>query len=225
MLKYFIYIASLFVICTNLVFAQAVKITSTPQAEVNIGIENGTYQVKIENLSGATLNNASIQVTLPTGITYVAASLNESSAFQVRESNISNLSAPVFIANSLPNATSYQFRIAYKGSCQAVTNQLAGAVFRNNITVTSSAGTFAHTSTAYNILYPSLTITTISPKTYTLLNKATYTRSISVVNGGNGSLNEFYISDSHLAGLQVTAVNKGALTGGNLIYLSALRAA
>ncbi len=221
MSKQFIYFASLFVVCTNLVFAQAVKITSTPQAEVNIGIENGTYQVKIENLSGATLNNASIQVTLPTGITYVAASVTETSAFQVRESNISNLGSPVFIANSLPNATSYQFSIKYKGSCQAVTNQLAGIVFRNNITVTSSAGTFAHTSTAYNILYPSLSITTISPKTFTLLNKATYSRSITVVNGGNGSLNEFYVSDTRPAGLQLMSVNKGSLTGGNLIYLSA----
>jgi uncharacterized repeat protein (TIGR01451 family) len=201
--------------------AQNIRITSTPQAEVSIGTENGAYQVKVENLSGSVMNNVTFQVSLPTGMNYVSGSLSESSTFQIQEKDISNLNSPVFQANSLSNGSYYQFTLQYKGSCQAVNYQLGGNIFRNVVTLSSSLGSVTHTSVAYNILYPSLSITTINPKNQTITNKGSYTRQITVVNGGNGGITDFYISDSHPAGLQITATDKGSLTGGNLIYLSA----
>lgn len=200
---------------------QTVRITSTPQAELSIGTENGTYQVKIENLSGAVMNNVTFQVALPSGINYLPGSLIETSSFQLQENNISNLNSPVFRANQLANGAFYQFSIQYKGSCEAINYQLAGNVFRNTITLTSSQGIITHHSVAYNILYPSLSITTINPKNQTITNKTSFTRQLTIVNGGNGGVTDFYVSDVHPSGLQITGVSLGALTGGNLIYLSA----
>ncbi|GAA5021012.1 hypothetical protein GCM10011506_03590 [Marivirga lumbricoides] len=216
----FLPLISLFLVISTELRAQ-VNITSSPQAEVNIGVSAGSYQINIENTSEAILQETNIVISLPEGMQYVVGSLQETSNFQVAIADASNLSQITLQAADLPAGESYQLSIQYSGSCEAVAHQWEGNIFRNIVSLQSSLGNFNHTSSAYNILYPSLSITRITSKNKSIANKESYVRKITIVNGGNGGINQFFLSDDHLAGLQITNVNVGQLTGDSLLSLSA----
>ncbi|UII19758.1 FG-GAP-like repeat-containing protein [Fulvivirga ligni] len=196
-----------------------INITSVPQEEVNMDVENGDFQVEIENRTGSTVSGVVITISLPSGVKYIPGSLSEDSNFQISELNVSNLSTPTFQASNLPNESSYLFGIQYSADCDAINFQLEGGVFRNGVSVSSSAGSFNHTSDAYNILYPALTITSVSPKNQNINNQDTTVRSITIVNGGYGGLQEFYVGDQHPQGLEILSVNKGSFSNG-VIHLT-----
>ncbi|UII26303.1 FG-GAP-like repeat-containing protein [Fulvivirga maritima] len=199
-----------------------INITSSPQEEVNIGPERSSYQINIENLSGEILQNVGIQVSLPEGIEYLEGSLIDHNGFQISESDISDLQNPEFSAANLPNGQSYSLTVEYKGTCTAIDHQLAGNIFRNLVTVNSTLPEATHTSEAYNILYPSLAITSITPKNKTLPNGESFQRTITIVNAGYGSTDNIYIKDLHPVGMEITDVDLGALMGDSLITLSSV---
>ena len=193
------------------------EISSVVTPEVTVCGAAEVYQVRLDNPSnGSTISGVSFTVTLPQGMEYVSGSLTESTNSNVAEQNVSNLNAVVFSASNLAAGDSIVFDIQIEANTQAIIYQQQGNVFRNSIQLSHSAGQVSHTSNAYNVLYAALSIINVSPTSQTVISGNTTTRSITIVNAGNGKLSTFSISDvTNKVGLDLISTNLGTLNASN----------
>ena len=74
--------------------------TSVTQ-EIDICIDQGTIELEYLNTSGFALTGQEITVEFPSGITYVAGSLTDTSGYNVVEEDISDLANPIFSMDDL----------------------------------------------------------------------------------------------------------------------------
>jgi len=202
-------------------FSQEAQILITNPTGVNVCDASQQVDIQIVNIDTEALVNNSISIVLPTGIEYVTSSLSEQSSFNISEQNITNLSSIVLSADDLPLGQTMQFSINITANMDAIVYQDAGNVFRNDVTLSYDGGSTNSLSNAYNLYYPVLTITNISPSSKNLNSGDSFTRNITVVNAGNGRVSAFKINDVHATGIDVTSVNIGSLDGaGAIITLS-----
>ena len=180
-------------------FAQDISFSNTVAPEIHVCAESETFNVSFTNTSAGTFSNVSVTVNFPTGISYVAGSLNESSTFNVQESNISNLSAVTFSMNNIPSNGAVSFDIGVEAGFAAIAHQQAGNIFRNNVivdyTLNSIASNDNEQTDPYNILIPALSITKVEKMAETVFVGQTYTRKVTIVNGGYGKLSSFTLKD------------------------------
>ncbi len=190
--------------------------------EITVCDDAEVFQVTIKNVSLSSLNAPLIQITLPTGIKYVLGSVSESTNSNVSQSNTSDLGAPVFSANNLNAGDSIKFEIEIEAGIPTIVYQQQGNVFRNLVNLTYTGGSENHTSNAYNVLYAALSILSVSPTSQTAVTGDSVTRSITIINAGNGKLSSFSLSDvRNLAGVDLILTNIGTLNGAqNEITLS-----
>ncbi len=170
-----------------------------------------TFTVEFSNTSGGTLNGVEVVVSFPTGVEYVSGSLVETTSLNVQEDNISDLSSVSFSMNNLPSGGTATFSIDAVADFDAYNNQLAGNIFSNQVTVNYSGDSETDMTDAYNILYPALSITQVNPMSATVFVGGTYTRTVTVVNGGYGSVSSFVLKNTYGADITLDAVDVGAL--------------
>ncbi|PHS06070.1 MAG: hypothetical protein COA88_11310 [Kordia sp.] len=211
-------------ICLGLhiqVLGQEAQILITNPTGVNVCDASQQVDIQILNIHTGTLVNNSITIVLPTGIEYVSSSLSEQSSFNISEQNITNLSSIILSADDLSVSQTMQFSINITANMDAIVFQDAGNVFRNDVTLSYDGGSTNGLSNAYNLYYPVLSITSISPTSKNLNSGDSFTRDITIVNAGNGRVATFKINDVHASGIDVTSVNIGSLDGvGAIITLS-----
>ena len=100
----------------------------------------------------------------------------------------------------------------------AIAYQDGGGVFRNNFTFQCDEATLSEESDSYNILYPVMSIIAVSPTSQTFISGTSITRTINIINGGNGKTSALYITDVHNSIiLSLDAVDIGVISGDTII--------
>ncbi len=183
---------------------------STATALTVCGSED-IFVVEFINTADSTLENVEILVELPDGIEYVPSSLSDSSIFNVVESNISDLAAVLFSADDIPSGASITFSFDAIANFNAYTNQLNGNIFSNTVTVNYTGNSESDVTDSYNILYPALSITLVDPMAASVFVGESFTRTVTIVNGGYGSLSSFVVKDVYDSNLSLDAVDIGTL--------------
>ena len=192
-------------------FSQNIQITIVNPAGVNVCDQAETVEIEIQNRTASALSSVSIDFVLPSGINYQPSSLNEISAYNIQEQDITNLSSIVLSSNDLPSDSTLRFTIDITADMSAITHQNNGNIFRNNVQINYAGGSKNKQSNAYNLYYPVLSILSISPTSKTLISGDSFIRQIEIVNAGNGRVSAFLLSDIHAEGIELTAVDIGIL--------------
>ncbi len=196
----------------------AATISSTVTSEMEVCLNSESFELVIVNDSTATLTNVSVVVALPSGIRYVYGSLFETTYSKVQEQNVVKNNNLIFSSGNIPAGDSIKFSIAVAAFQDAITFQDAGNIFRNTVTIHYDGGSETHVSDAYNILYPALTILSVSPNAATILSGNSLTRNVTVINGGNGKASTVYLTDVRNAStLTLDATSLGTISGDTIV--------
>ncbi|MBL4709301.1 MAG: hypothetical protein JKY48_12770, partial [Flavobacteriales bacterium] len=204
------------------IYSQNVTISSTVPSSLTVCHTSDTFYISILNETTNELNTPNITINLPEGIEYIPGTMNESTSKSLQEFNISNLEQVIFSSSNIPAGDSLKYSIEIRASVAAVDYLLLGNVIRNQITIAYSSGSTSAQSNSYNLLYAALNIISISPVSKSLFSGETFTREITIVNAGYGSLSSFYISDiRNNTSLDLMSSNIGLLnTNKDSIFLS-----
>ncbi|MEM6804243.1 MAG: VCBS repeat-containing protein, partial [Bacteroidota bacterium] len=179
--------------------------------EITICAEQAAMSLEYLNTSGFSLTGQEITVSFPDGVTYVSGSLSGTSDFAIRETDISELAAPVFEIEDLLDGEIASFSLAYEASIEARDLILNDGVLQNQIRIQTNEGLAEQTTAPYNALYPALNILKITPKDQSLVSGDTASRTIKIVNGGYGRVENFFLTDIHDQGLELVATDLGTI--------------
>jgi uncharacterized repeat protein (TIGR01451 family) len=200
---------------------QSITFANTVPSNLTVCQTGEQFTVSFTNKTGATMPSFSANVQFPTGIAYVAGSLTNVLGTTVTQQNISNLSNVTFSGGSLANNASAQFTITASASMAAYTAAQSGMIFKNTITITHPGGSSSKQTSAYNVLYPAISITAVNPMAASAYVGQTITRTVSIVNGGYGRASTITLSDIHNSNLTWVSADKGTLnSAGSILTLS-----
>jgi len=220
-----IYLSFCFLLLTHIVFAQGNRlvVTSEIPTELTVCGEQKIFTIQAYNPSPNLLTNVSLVVNMPSGMLYAAGSVAGAT-----EQNISDLSNPVFAITNIATLTNRNITFAASAGCDVMAYLAAGLPARNIARVNYTANGFntfdSDTSFTYIIKQPNLSITSVTNQSYSGNVGDTYTRCITITNGGLGALSQFVFTDQHGNGIQINSIDKGTrITQGNseIVTLSA----
>lgn len=198
-------------------FSQDIDFDFTVTEELEVCQSAVTFQVVATNNTGATIENPIIQVELPTGITYVPGSLVEITGLGMGEYDVALSSALQYNCSDIPVGDSVKFDISFSAGMSAVSFQESGGIFRNNVGIIHDEGFEFELSPSYNILYPAISILSLSPFSQTVISGDTTTRSYTIVNAGFGKTETIYITDVFTPGATLVSSNHGTVSGDTIV--------
>jgi len=169
------------------------------------------FTIAFTNESTETLTNVTANVEFPNGIQYDAGSLNNVIGGTVQELDVNNLEQISFSISNLVAGGTISFDGKLSAHFDAYQFHTSGGIFRNKVTVNYLGGSESTETEPYNILYPALTITKVEPLSVTAFVGQTFTRKVTIVNGGYGQLTTFVLTDTYDNNLQLTGTDKGIL--------------
>ncbi len=171
-----------------------------------------TFVVSFTNQTGSTLTGVTLNMQMPHGISYVTGSLSETTSFNVQEQNVSNPQNVTFSMNDVPHGQTVSFNVTLEAGFAALAWLDAGNVFRNTLILNYNGGSDTTQTNSYNVLYAALTITGFSPSTASVYVGQTFTRTVTIVNGGYGSLSSFVLKDTYDSNyLQLVSTDLGTV--------------
>ena len=180
--------------------------------EVEVCRNSELFTINFTNESNATLTGISLSVDLPPGMVYESSSLQGINGPAVSEQNVSDANQPVFNIGNLAVNDSVEFSIELSASVATIAHQNGGGIFRNNYDLQYTGGNDTHEGDAYNVLYPALSILSVSPSAQAAVSGATVTRQINIVNAGFGPTASFDLHDNpNAANLTLTGSNYGVI--------------
>ncbi|MEO0899149.1 MAG: FG-GAP-like repeat-containing protein [Bacteroidota bacterium] len=202
------------------VMGQTVKLSSTLDYEITTCGDAGDFDFQVINDTSVTLKPLSFQIDLPTGMKYVASSVAAIEGGPFTEMDISDLNNIILGTDSLAVGDTLSFRISYTANCNTVTFQQAGNLLENETTVFYNGTSQKETSSSFNLLTAALSITGVTPTSYSGLAGSSFTRQITMFNGGTGALNEFKLAKIHDSNIAVSASDIGILnaTGDTITF-------
>ena len=177
-------------------------IAEDPVNFANRDFEAGTLTVTISSLPSS---SASVKITLPTGIEYVANSLQKSrGSATISHVSSSPINAPVFnISGNAP----ITFTIKRKVTKNALGGLLApGTIFKDKVVVTAGSATDQKESNAYELPIPNIVVQ-LSEPTHNNASGVSV-KTFNLRNTGAGAVKDIYFSIKYPAGV----------TGNELIY-------
>ncbi len=190
-----------------------VEINSTVSAEIYVCTGSGSMAIELVNNTSTALTGPKVTVKLPQGIQYQSNSLTETTSYNVQEDNVSSDTALTFSMNSIGSGDTVLFEIKFEAGVLAVTAQQGGLIFRNNVLLSHSTDTISIWTSSFNILYPVLAILSVSPNQTTIVSGTSTTRTISLINGGNGKLTSFFlVHDINSSELTIDSIDQGILS-------------
>ncbi len=218
----FVLFLVLAMVSINQVNAQNISFDNTiPQAGLTVCGDAETFEISFTNNTESVLQNPSIQIDFPTGIKYQIGSLNENSSFNIQESSTSNLGSITLSSNAIPVGATATFSIAASADFDAYNAQLAGATFQNTITINYTGGSVIEDTDSYNILYAAISVINVNPMSASVFVGQTFTRTVTLVNGGYGSVSSIDIVEIDDANLRLDGTDIGTFDANtNTITLS-----
>ncbi len=202
------------------------SITSIVPSQITICGEAKLFTISITNPSPFSITNDTLVLSMPPGINYQASSMTGGATLitTIYNSNYTKyfFLLPPIPAYSPPPATLPSLNLTYtaKAQCNVLQFMSGGGIIKNDVRINYTANNvatydFINTST-YFVKSPFLTITSISNQSYSAVIPATFTRCITVINGGSGELSSFSITDVHAAGIAISSISTGVLTNTGL---------
>ncbi|MFK7979627.1 MAG: hypothetical protein AB8G86_06575, partial [Saprospiraceae bacterium] len=191
--------------------AQNISFDNSVPAEIMLCENTKTFTVSFTNETTAALSNVSVNVRFPAGIEYQTGSVGNAVGGIVQEQNVSNLENITFSLSNIPVDGTISFDLEVDAHFAAYLFHTGGGIFRNTVNVNFTGGSASDETDPYNILYPALTITKVEPLSVTAFVGQTFTREVTIVNGGYGSLNTFVLKDTYDSNLELTGTDKGVL--------------
>ena len=170
-------------------------IAEDPVNFANRNFEAGTLTVTISSLPSSSAN---VKITFPTGIEYVANSLQRTSgSATISHVTSSPASAPVFnISGNAP----ITFTIKRKVTKNALGGLLAsGTIFKDKVVVTAASATDQKESNAYALPIPNIVVQ-LSEPTHNNASGASV-KTFKLRNTGNGAVKDIYFSVKYPAGI------------------------
>ncbi|MEL7340811.1 MAG: hypothetical protein AAGM67_10020, partial [Bacteroidota bacterium] len=210
----------LFTLNSNEAPLEDVFFSLSVDAEITLCDDGGTFVIEFVNGHVEPLSGQEILLGFPDGVQYVAGSLVDTSSYQVREDDISDLSLPVFTLDNVEPGGMVQFEVSYEADAAARAFILGGNTPRNFVKLSTNQGVAIDSSDAYNILYPALSILSVNPNSQLVHTGDTTTRSFQITNGGYGRLSELIVTDLHDEGINWVSANLGTLNAsGDSLFL------
>ena len=195
--------------------AQVANISITNPVGVNVCDTAAVSRIEIINITDTLLSSGEINISFPEGISYETSSLNEISQYNLVENTTDDLSDITLSLDDLPAGDTLVFEIGMLAQMEAIAFQDAGNVFRNQLQINFAEGSVNKTSNAYNLFYPVISITEVSPSSQSINSGESFTRHITIVNAGNGRVSSFFIKDSRNGDINITDLNIGLLNANN----------
>ncbi len=207
-----LYLSFVFIFFSLITKAQLLNTTtSTTPADITVCGATKTFSVTINNPSPFTLSNVKVGVTMPTGVVYMPTSV-----INATDTHTIATSTPNFIIANLPTLTAVTVTFTVKVTCAVLPFLASGATIENKYKITYTGNgtnyTDNHTTVNYSVKQPNLSITTFTNQSYAGNIGDTYTRCITVTNGGVGELSEFTLTDAHGNGVVINSVSNGVWT-------------
>ncbi len=175
------------------------------------------FEVTVENTTGAALENISVQINFTTNSgTACGAAYQVGSVVGAGESDISDLTTPLFALADLPSGESSTFTIMAEAPCSLVACIDNGEFFNNEINLSWSGGSTTVTTNPYTIERALLVITAVNDNFMAGSQGDVLVRNTTVANTRPGALQTFSFTDSHQGGIVVSAnVGTDISPGGN----------
>lgn len=194
------------------VFGQ-ITINSNMTSEVTVNGSNGNYEFSITNTSGGTITDVSMDIDVPQGIKYIDGSMVSTTGHLFTVTDAGNY---IFKMNSIAPGAIATFSLSLSASCTSIDFQLGGGVFRNKVKLSYTGFNLTHNSNPYNILYAALTVLSVNPKDVSIVSGQSIIRTITIVNGGNGSINNFIVRSIQGAEVTLTATSHGTIVNNTI---------
>ena len=202
--------------------AQNITFDNSEPDGITVCGDEALFTISFTNISGSTLENVNVNITFPDGIEYAIGSVLAVGTSNIQESNVVDLSDISFSSNDVAINETVSFTFEATANFDAYTHQNTGGTFSNSITVNYDGGSESEATSTYNVLYAALSITSVSPMATSVFVGGTFQRTVTIVNGGYGSINGFTLKDIHDANSILEAVDLGVLnTAGNEITIAA----
>jgi uncharacterized repeat protein (TIGR01451 family) len=204
------------VMISNIAYSQ-VTLTTTAPTEITVCSEAKSFGISFKNTSGTTLVNTKVEINFHQGLAYLEGSVSGGS---VTESDISNLNKVIFAVPNVANGATVNFSVLARATYSALAGSQAGSVSKNIVKVSWSGGNKIGQTSTYNVLTPSLSITSATDAT--AFAGQVFTRTVTILNGGFGTLSSFTLTDTYNnALLTLQSVNKGVLAGNTISFSGA----
>jgi gliding motility-associated-like protein len=193
----------LFLLPASLVFSQTITYQNPTQFFV---CNEAPFSVTVTNSTAMALQNVSVTVNFTTssgavcGVRYVQGSVTGAN-----ESNVSNLSAPVFQLSNLPAGAAITFTLDAEAPCQTVGCIDGGEFFVNQISLTSSGGSSSVTTNPYVVERALLVFTAVNNYVMTGAIGNVLQRKITIRNTRPGALESFIFTDTHQGGIAISS--------------------
>ncbi len=187
--------------------------------DINVCEEEKTMRFTIENTTTFQAQNILADIAMQLGIEYVVGSVTGAT-----ESDISNLSAPVFsVPNIAGGSAPYEITIRFKVNCNVFDNPPA-TQYRNIITLdytaNSTPSTSTHTSKSFSVQEPALSIIKITNQEYPGAIGDVFQRCVTITNQGLGYLTNFTLTENHGTDIVITGVDLNNITSQSASFMT-----
>ncbi|MCB9230413.1 MAG: T9SS type A sorting domain-containing protein [Bacteroidia bacterium] len=152
-----------------------------------------TFSVVLNNFTADTLQNPLIVVLLHGGVEYQNASLSGTGFL---EFDVSNPDSVAFLSPTILPFQNVTFSFTARANCSAADS----AAGNNKIFVFHPLGVDSTLSQAYNLISPSLSISSVSPGAHSGPVGSSFSRCVTLTNGGFGGLSHFQLAIQRDAG-------------------------
>lgn len=204
-------IVILFIALRGLCTGGYITIASVVPTDITICGQAKLFTFTINNPSAFNLTGVSVDLTMPSGLNYQIGSATNATVSAGSPTN-----TPTFSLANIPANTSVVVTFTAAANCDMLTYLSLGSPTENQIRVNYTANSTIcfddHTTQVYIVKQPNVSITTVTNQSFNGSIGASFTRCITITNGGTGELSTFSLTDIHGNGITVTAATPGTWT-------------
>ena len=185
-------------------FSQVVITSTVPTSTAPMDVCGlpAEFTITFEAVGGATETGNTVTLSLPTDIEYVPGSAS-GTAF-ASEGNISNLQNAVINLVDIPDGETRTLSFQARAYCGRINSAIQIHTYDYN-SATISLNSFQYER--YNIRYAAFTIISVTNQNYFGPAGSTYTRTVTVRNGGFGKIDHVTVEETNDNGLQIISVS------------------
>jgi len=179
-------------------------------------IPSDYVEIEIRNITTSTVTGLLCELKLPTGVNYIAGSINST---QASEQNITNLNKPLFSISNLAITQAAVLKVRLAVDCDIISFLNNGGLAQIESTTSYSGGTVGKSSSPFNVKQPSLQITSITNQLKTADLQEVFVRVVTLKNSGTGRLSNATFWRRNQSGLQLISAQGGTITySGDTIF-------
>lgn len=174
-----------------------------------------TFFIRVQNTAATPMNAATLEVALPTGITYTPGSVAGAT-----EQNISNPQQALFALPGIASGATALVAILIAADCAAADALDAGELFVATLSVTSAAGNASIVTTGFTVETGLLLIESVTDLLMSGEKGDTLLREICVKNTRLGKIGNLSFEDEHPGGFRVFVPAANSQSGDSLLWKS-----